>query len=44
VILVKRNGEVLFIERDRWKLVDGKPVLSDRASQREFRFKLQQLD
>ncbi|KAJ8581649.1 DUF833-domain-containing protein [Rhizopogon salebrosus TDB-379] len=44
VILVKKNGEVLFIERDRWKLVDGKPVLSDISSQREFRFKLQQLD
>jgi len=44
VILVKRNGDVLFIERDRWKLVDGKPVLSDLSSQREFRFKLQQLD
>lgn len=44
VILVKRSGEVLFIERDRWKLVDSKPVLSDPSSQREFRFKLQQLD
>jgi len=44
VIMVKRNGEVLFIERDRWKLVDGKPVLSDISSQREFRFELQQSD
>ncbi|KAG1727163.1 NRDE protein-domain-containing protein [Suillus paluster] len=44
VILVKRNGEVLFIERDIWKFVDSKPVLSDPSSQRQFRFKLQQLD
>lgn len=36
VILVKRTGDVYFIERDRWMLVDAKPVLS--ASQREFRF------
>ncbi|KAG2070308.1 DUF833-domain-containing protein [Suillus decipiens] len=41
VILVKRTGEVLFIERDRWSLVDAKPVLSDHSSQREFRFRLQ---
>jgi uncharacterized protein with NRDE domain len=40
VILVKRTGEVLFIERDRWRLVDAKPVLSGRSSQREFRFRL----
>lgn len=40
VILIKRTGEVLFIERDRWKLVDAKPVLSDPTSQREFRFNL----
>ncbi|KIK37551.1 hypothetical protein CY34DRAFT_92575 [Suillus luteus UH-Slu-Lm8-n1] len=38
VILVKRTGQVCFIERDRWMLVDAKPVLS--ASQREFRFSL----
>lgn len=38
VILVKRTGEVSFIERDRWRLVDAKPVLS--ALQREFRFGL----
>lgn len=44
VILVKHNGEVLFIERDIWKLVDGEPVLSDSSSQREFHFMLQQLD
>jgi uncharacterized protein with NRDE domain len=36
VILVKRTGDVYFIERDRWMLGDAKPVLS--ASQREFRF------
>jgi len=41
VILVKRTGEVLFIERDRWKVVDAKPVLSDQSSQREFRFVLE---
>lgn len=41
VILVKRTGEVLFVERDRWNLVDAKPILSDHSSQREFRFRLQ---
>ncbi|KAG1768534.1 NRDE protein-domain-containing protein [Suillus occidentalis] len=37
VILVKRTGQVRFIERDRWKLDNAKPVLSP-SPQREFRF------
>ncbi|KAH7915451.1 NRDE protein-domain-containing protein [Hygrophoropsis aurantiaca] len=41
VILIKRSGEVLFIERDRWKaLDDGQPKLANPSSQRIFRFKL----
>ncbi|KAF9222981.1 DUF833-domain-containing protein [Gyrodon lividus] len=41
VVLVKRNGEVVFVERDRWKLTEeGRPILADPSSQRVFRFKL----
>jgi hypothetical protein len=42
VILVKRNGEVLFIERDIWGHgPDDIPVRStDRSTDRVFRFKL----
>jgi uncharacterized protein with NRDE domain len=41
VVLVKRNGEVVFVERDRWKLTEeGQPILADPSSQRVFRFKL----
>jgi uncharacterized protein with NRDE domain len=39
VLLVKKSGEALFIERDIWQLVDGKPVMADR-SQRTFRFRV----
>ncbi|KAH7885478.1 NRDE protein-domain-containing protein [Phlebopus sp. FC_14] len=42
VVLIRRNGEVLFIERDRWKLAqDGRPYLADPSSQRTFRFRIQ---
>lgn len=40
VLLVKTNGEALFIERDIWKLVDGDPVKADPSSQRVFRFQV----
>lgn len=40
VLLVKRNGDVLFIERDIWKLVNGAPVRADPSSERRFEFKL----
>lgn len=43
VILVKRNGEVTFIERDIWKMVDGKPKRLDKEeekTQRIFKFRI----
>ncbi|KDR83037.1 hypothetical protein GALMADRAFT_238805 [Galerina marginata CBS 339.88] len=40
VLLVKKNGDVLFIERDIWELVDGAPVKVDPTTERRFRFKL----
>ncbi|KAH7919008.1 DUF833-domain-containing protein [Leucogyrophana mollusca] len=41
VVLVRRDGQVLFIERDKWKaLEDGQPKLADPSSQRIFRFEL----
>ncbi|TFK34760.1 NRDE protein-domain-containing protein [Crucibulum laeve] len=40
VILVRRDGEVLFIERDIWKLLDGEAVKTNPPTERRFRFKL----
>lgn len=42
VILVKRNGEVFFVERDIWGPgPDGAPVRSiDRSTDRVFKFNL----
>ncbi len=40
VILVKRDGSVLFIERDVWKLVDGQVTKMDPPSERIYRFQL----
>jgi len=40
VLLVKKNGDVLFIERDIWELVEGIPVKPDPPTERRFRFKL----
>jgi hypothetical protein len=40
ILLVKKDGSVVFIERDIWKLVDGKPSLAAPTSQRTFRFEL----
>ena len=42
VVLVKRSGEVVFTERDRWNLTaQGRPILADPSSQRVFRFKME---
>ena len=40
VILVRKNGEVCFAERDVWQLAEGKPVLAQPLSTRVFHFKL----
>ncbi|KAF8228074.1 hypothetical protein L208DRAFT_1404484 [Tricholoma matsutake] len=40
VLLVKKSGEALFIERDIWQLEDGKAVKADLQSQRTFRFQI----
>lgn len=45
VVLVKRSGEVVFTERDRWKVdADGRPILADPSSQRVFRFKIERCE
>ena len=42
VVLVRRNGQVLFIERDIWQLNEaGDPVRADPRSERSFQFVLQ---
>lgn len=40
VLLVRKDGEVLFIERDIWGLVNGKPERPDPPTERRFQFKL----
>lgn len=41
VILVRRDGSALFVERDIWTLnEEGHAVKADRTSQRTFRFRL----
>ena len=41
VLLVRNNGQVLFIERDIWKLGDeGVPVKSDPPTERKYIFNL----
>lgn len=41
VILIRRDGEVLFIERDIWMLShEGEAIKSDAKSQRVFRFRV----
>jgi hypothetical protein len=40
VLLVKKSGEALFVERDIWQLIDGKPVMADLRSHRTFRFRV----
>jgi len=40
VLLVHKDGKVLFIERDIWELVDGQPEKRDPPTERVFQFKL----
>jgi hypothetical protein len=41
VLLIRRNGEAHFIERDVWKRDnDGRVVKTDPPTQREFQFTL----
>ena len=41
VLLVRNNGQVLFIERDIWKLgEEGVPVKSDPPTERKYIFNL----
>jgi len=40
VLLVKKSGEALFIERDIWRLVDDEPVRAEPWSRRIFRFRV----
>ncbi|KAL1744983.1 NRDE protein-domain-containing protein [Schizophyllum fasciatum] len=40
VLLVRKDGEALFVERDIWMLQDGKAVKADPSSQRVHRFTL----
>jgi len=41
VLLVRNNGQVLFIERDIWKLGEkGVPVKSDPPTERKYIFNL----
>ncbi|GLB38715.1 putative transport and Golgi organisation 2 [Lyophyllum shimeji] len=41
ILLIKKNGNAVFIERDIWQLVDGKAVRADPRSQRIFRFQVE---
>jgi len=41
VLLIRRDGQVLFIEKDMWKLLDDKAVLADPPNERVYRFRLQ---
>lgn len=41
VILVRRDGSVLFIERDVWKSMDGQVTKTDPPSERVYRFHLE---
>ncbi|KAI5896975.1 uncharacterized protein SCHCODRAFT_02616353 [Schizophyllum commune H4-8] len=40
VLLVRKDGQALFVERDIWTLQDGKVVKADPSSQRVHRFTL----
>ncbi|GBE83257.1 DUF833-domain-containing protein [Sparassis latifolia] len=43
VILIGRNGSVLFVERDVWALdAEGRPVRADAEKQRVFRFQIEE--
>ncbi|KAK7462276.1 hypothetical protein VKT23_007877 [Stygiomarasmius scandens] len=40
VLLVRRNGDVMFVERDIWKMENSEVVKMNKDSERVFRFKL----
>jgi len=41
VLLIRRNGEIHFVERDVWQTGhDGKPVMAESSSARVFHFRL----
>jgi len=40
ILLVKKSGEVLFIERDIWGLAEGRPIQSEPPTERTFRINL----
>ncbi|KAF8157921.1 NRDE protein-domain-containing protein [Crassisporium funariophilum] len=40
VLLIRKNGDVLFIERDIWELKDGGPVKLDQPTERSYSLKL----
>jgi len=40
VLLIRKDGGVLLIERDAWKLVDEKVTKAEPPSERIFRFQL----
>ncbi|KAF8626003.1 hypothetical protein AX17_006726 [Amanita inopinata Kibby_2008] len=40
VLLIRRDGELHFVERDIWQLVDGKVSMAPPSSSRVFHFKL----
>jgi len=41
VLLVRKDGQVLFIERDMWELgPDGVPFRADPPRERKFRFRI----
>jgi len=41
VLLIRKNGEAVFIERDIWQLVDDEVVKANPASQRTFNFRVE---
>ncbi|KAG6813017.1 hypothetical protein H0H92_014755 [Tricholoma furcatifolium] len=40
ILLIKKNGEALFIERDMWRLEGGQVAKANPESQRIFRFQV----
>ncbi|KNZ72029.1 Ser/Thr-rich protein T10 in DGCR region [Termitomyces sp. J132] len=42
ILLIKKTGDALFIERDIWTLADGEVIRVDPRTQRVFRFHVKQ--
>jgi len=40
VLLIRRNGDVMFVERDIWKMENSEVVKMNKDSERVFRFML----